>query len=134
MIGLGEILMTARNNFPKTQTNGRSTDASHATTPPTPELPQPKRRAKVQKTALAKAAPSKKQSVKTVAKKATSSSPPNRTEPFEPTEADIRLRAYFIAERRLQFALRGDPTKDWLDARQQLLEEAARHERSQAGA
>ncbi|HSH38509.1 MAG TPA: hypothetical protein VK993_06965 [Chthoniobacterales bacterium] len=46
------------------------------------------------------------------------------SEPAEPSDADIRLRAYFIAERRVQLALQGDPAKDWLDARQQLLDEA----------
>jgi len=42
----------------------------------------------------------------------------------EPSEADIRLRAYFIAERRVQLALQGDPSRDWLEAKQQLLQEA----------
>ena len=37
--------------------------------------------------------------------------------------ADIRLRAYFIAERRVQFALHGDPAMDWVEARKQLIEE-----------
>ncbi len=46
------------------------------------------------------------------------------TQPKEPSDADIRLRAYFIAERRVQLALQGDPAKDWIDARQQLIEEA----------
>ena len=44
--------------------------------------------------------------------------------PTEPSEADIRLRAYFIAERRVQLALQGDPARDWIEARQQLVEEA----------
>lgn len=42
----------------------------------------------------------------------------------EPSDADIRLRAYFIAERRVQQALQGDPANDWLEAKQQLLREA----------
>ena len=42
----------------------------------------------------------------------------------EPSDADIRLRAYFIAERRVQLALQGDPANDWLEAKQQLLQEA----------
>lgn len=48
----------------------------------------------------------------------------------EPSDADIRLRAYFIAERRVQLALQGDPGKDWLEAKRQLLEEAAAQTRS----
>lgn len=42
----------------------------------------------------------------------------------EPSVADIRLRAYFIAERRVQLALQGDPARDWLEAKQQLLQES----------
>ena len=43
---------------------------------------------------------------------------------MEPSDADIRLRAYFIAERRVQLALAGDPALDWIEAREQLLQEA----------
>jgi hypothetical protein len=46
----------------------------------------------------------------------------------EPSEADIRLRAYFIAERRIQLALQGDPALDWIEARRQLIEEAGSSE------
>jgi hypothetical protein len=35
----------------------------------------------------------------------------------------IRLRAYFISERRRRFALPGDAESDWLEARRQLLSE-----------
>ena len=55
------------------------------------------------------------------AKRAPRKSPPEMT---EPSDADIRLRAYFIAERRVQFALQGDPALDWIEAKRQLLEEA----------
>jgi hypothetical protein len=34
----------------------------------------------------------------------------------------IRLRAYFISERRRRFALPGDAESDWLEAKQQLSE------------
>lgn len=40
-----------------------------------------------------------------------------------PTDSDIRIRAYFIAERRTQHSIPGDPSNDWLEARRQLLEE-----------
>jgi hypothetical protein len=33
----------------------------------------------------------------------------------------IRLRAYFISERRRRFALPGDAESDWLEAKRQLL-------------
>jgi hypothetical protein len=42
----------------------------------------------------------------------------------EPSDEEIRLRAYFIAERRIQLALPGDSAHDWIEARRQLIEEA----------
>jgi len=41
-----------------------------------------------------------------------------------PSDEAIRLRAYFISERRRRFALPGDAESDWLEARRQLLSEA----------
>ncbi len=43
-----------------------------------------------------------------------------------PSDEEIRLRAYFISERRRRFALPGDADSDWLEARRQLLSEADR--------
>ncbi len=63
-------------------------------------------------------------SKKTTAKKTASPKRVRVAKPKGPSDADIRLRAYFIAERRVQLALQGDPAKDWLEARRQLLEEA----------
>jgi Protein of unknown function (DUF2934) len=40
-----------------------------------------------------------------------------------PTEEEVRLRAYFIAERRNRLALPGDASSDWLEARRQLFSE-----------
>ena len=42
------------------------------------------------------------------------------------SEETIRLRAYFISERRRRFALPGDAESDWLDAKRQLLAETRR--------
>jgi hypothetical protein len=42
----------------------------------------------------------------------------------EPSDETIRLRAYFISERRRRFALPGDAESDWLEAKRQLLFEA----------
>jgi hypothetical protein len=42
----------------------------------------------------------------------------------EPSEDAVRLRAYFISERRRRFALPGDTESDWLEAKRQLLAEA----------
>ncbi len=41
----------------------------------------------------------------------------------EPSDDEIRTRAYFIAERRLQLSLRGDEASDWIEARKQLMAE-----------
>jgi Protein of unknown function (DUF2934). len=43
-----------------------------------------------------------------------------------PSEHAVRLRAYFISERRRRFALPGDAESDWLEAKRQLLAEARR--------
>jgi len=40
-----------------------------------------------------------------------------------PSDEAIRLRAYFISERRRRFALPGDAESDWLEAKRQLVSE-----------
>lgn len=44
----------------------------------------------------------------------------------EPSDEEIRIRAYFIAERRLQLSLQGDSAHDWIEAKRQLVQEAKR--------
>jgi hypothetical protein len=44
----------------------------------------------------------------------------------EPSEDAVRLRAYFISERRRRFALPGNTESDWLEAKRQLLAEGRR--------
>jgi hypothetical protein len=44
----------------------------------------------------------------------------------EPSDEAVRLRAYFISERRRRFALPGDAESDWLEAKRQLLSEVGR--------
>jgi hypothetical protein len=51
------------------------------------------------------------------------SMPPEAGGPAEPSDEQIRLRAYFISERRRRFALPGDSGSDWLEAKRQLLSE-----------
>ena len=41
----------------------------------------------------------------------------------EPTDAEIQVRAYFLAERRIQQGLQGDSAHDWIEAEKQLTEE-----------
>ena len=43
------------------------------------------------------------------------------------SDDEIRLRAYFLAEQRLSAGIAGDSSSDWLEARRQLLQEAAGH-------
>jgi hypothetical protein len=39
------------------------------------------------------------------------------------TDEEIRVRAYFISERRRRLDLAGDATSDWMEAKRQLLSE-----------
>ena len=56
---------------------------------------------------------------------ATKASRPREPQGFaEPSDEVVRLRAYFISERRRRFALPGDAESDWLEAKRQLLSEA----------
>ena len=75
--------------------------------------PNPKRK---------KAAP-KKKTVRAI-KPAASKKAPSPASLREPSDEEIRLRAYFIAERRIQLSLEGDSAHDWIEARRQLIEEA----------
>lgn len=55
----------------------------------------------------------------------TKASPHAPSTPFvSPSDEEIRIRAYFIAERREKFALLGDPGSDWLEATRELLSES----------
>ena len=56
----------------------------------------------------------------------TSSSKSAKSRAAEPTDDEIRLRAYFLAERRHRLSLPGDSNHDWIEARRQLLEEGSR--------
>jgi hypothetical protein len=65
--------------------------------------------------AKAKKVPAKK----TAAKRSNTKAPASPL----PSEDQIRIRAYFISERRHRLALPGDATSDWEEARRQLLSE-----------
>jgi Protein of unknown function (DUF2934) len=62
--------------------------------------------------------PARTQAQKNVASKA---KPSKST--MQPSEEQIRMRAYFISERRRRFDLPGDANADWLEAKRQLLSE-----------
>jgi DUF2934 family protein len=70
-----------------------------------------------------KPAAAKKTSTK---KPVTATMKPAASRPVEPTDDEIRIRAYFLAERRHQLSLPGDSAHDWIEARRQLIEEASR--------
>ena len=65
--------------------------------------------------------PSGKKSV--IARKPKVSMPPQAGPAAHPSDEEIRMRAYFISERRRRFALPGDADSDWLEAKRQLLSE-----------
>jgi len=69
------------------------------------------------------AAPARKKGV--TARKAKVSMPPEAgATAAGPSDEEIRIRAYFISERRRRFALPGDADSDWLEAKRQLLSES----------
>jgi hypothetical protein len=65
--------------------------------------------------------PARKKSPPVPKKKPSIRSAPERA--AEPSDEEIRLRAYFISERRHRLALPGDTSFDWLEAKRQLLSE-----------
>ena len=50
---------------------------------------------------------------------------PQGTAISEPSDEEIRIRAYFIAERRVQLSLPGDSAHDWIEAKRQLVAESS---------
>src|SRR5437867_4426324 len=52
------------------------------------------------------------------------SMPPEAGQTTASLDEQIRIRAYFISERRRRFALPGDADSDWLEAKRQLLSES----------
>jgi Protein of unknown function (DUF2934) len=70
-------------------------------------------------------APAKKKKSETPKKPAAKKSSSPASKPaIEPSDEQIRLRAYFLAELRHKLSLPGDSNHDWIEARRQLIEEA----------
>ncbi len=91
---------------------------------------KPVAKSKVKKPAKA-TAKTAGQSRSTTPRKSVAPRKPRATKPKNPnggesivSDDDIRMRAYFISERRVQEGLPGDSAHDWLEARRQLQEEA----------
>jgi hypothetical protein len=78
----------------------------------------PRKPRKTPKEEGATAAPAKKA---TSAKASKPRKKPTPASASPPTDEEIQLRAYFIAERRHRLNLPGDASSDWLEARRQLL-------------
>lgn len=76
--------------------------------------------ARIKSTTVRKAKPAarKKAGAKTKAVKSTKPIPA-----IEVSDEEVRIRAYFVAERRLSLGLPGDSNTDWLEAKRQLLSE-----------
>jgi hypothetical protein len=72
------------------------------------------------------AAPAKKKKAETPKKPIVKKTAPTSKPAIEPTDEQIRLRAYFLAELRHKLSLAGDSNHDWIEARRQLIEEAQR--------
>jgi hypothetical protein len=85
--------------------------------------PKPKRKTAPAASRKKKPAPKKKPASAT---KPPGAAKASRGAASEPTDDEIRIRAYFIAERRLQLSLQGDSAHDWIEAKRQLIEEAKR--------
>ena len=84
---------------------------------------------KIKKTPLRGGSTSRKRGGPTREKSATAakgnvSMPPEAGQTVAPLDEQIRIRAYFISERRRRFALPGDVDSDWLEAKRQLLSES----------
>jgi hypothetical protein len=86
---------------------------------------------KIKKTPAVRRTPATRKSAATRVKSVTArkikvSQPAEAGQGMEPSDEEIRLRAYFISERRRRFALAGDAESDWLEARRQLLSDTRR--------
>jgi hypothetical protein len=95
---------------PATATNGSHTEANTQPKKPRKAAPKTARKPVAKKTSTKKSAFTKRV---------------RSTSGAGPSDADIRIRAYFIAEQRARLSLPGDPSNDWLEARRQLMEEGA---------
>ena len=86
---------------------------------------EPKKKPRASGTAAKKKKPAEAKT--SAAKQPVTSKPkPAISQPRQPTDDEIRLRAYFLAERRQRLSLPGDSNHDWIEARRQLIEEAGR--------
>jgi hypothetical protein len=108
---------------PKTAVENKSADDAAAQSGNgNVSAPEPKKKSRPAATPAKKKKPAA--SKKSPAKDATAK--PAASTRAEPTDDEIRLRAYFLAERRHRLSLPGDSNHDWIEARRQLIEEAGK--------
>jgi hypothetical protein len=88
------------------------------------ETAEPKKKSRSAATKPKAKKPAAKRTATTARSSAKKAPSPSRVQ--EPSDDQIRLRAYFLAERRHQLSLPGDSAHDWIEARRQLIEEAGR--------
>ena len=67
--------------------------------------------------------PARKKTATVARRMKTSARSVRPTSAAEPSDEMVRIRAYFIAERRHRLGLPGDAGSDWLEAKRQLLSE-----------
>jgi hypothetical protein len=109
---------------PKTPVENKPADEAAAPLPNgKTSAPEPKKKPRATPAVAKKKRPAapKKSAAKTPG---TTSAKPAVRGRAEPTDEQIRLRAYFLAERRHKLSLPGDSNHDWIEARRQLIEEA----------
>ena len=68
----------------------------------------------------------KKTAADVIAGKPTAKKPaaPRKKKEVRPTQEDLALRAYFLAEKRQKLGLPGDALADWIEAERQLVAES----------
>ena len=71
--------------------------------------------------AAAKAAPAAAKASVTTASKVTKAGSASKAKSSKPSHEEIRMQAYFLAERRRKLGLPGDAESDWIEAERQLL-------------
>jgi hypothetical protein len=92
-----------------------------------PEVGESAAGMKIRKTPAGRRTPTTRKTKRPVARTKKVSMPAEAGKMADPTDDAIRLRAYFISERRRRFALPGDAESDWLEAKRLLLSDGDRH-------
>lgn len=103
----------------KKTTNAKVSEPGNSTVSKTVTNQKKARKAKAPKAAEPKPAATK------VVTAGLSAKPVTKSAAASITDADIALRAYYIAEKRQKLGIPGDSTSDWVEAERQLKAEAA---------